>query len=478
MKRPFALALALVLATACGNELTMRPAPPPPAPAHRADRELSVDGNRFVDRLGRTVILRGFNLAGTSKTPPFAPLDRQEALDRLPALGANVIRLVFIWEAYEPTRGRYDEAYLARLDAVAAAAWRRGLFVIIDVHQDLFSRFNADGCGDGFPRWALPDSVVAHAPDNGPDCRYWSTTLLSSPDIGRSFAAFYANRNQLRARYLTLLGRLARHFAGRPGIIGFDLLNEPVGDEATEIAPLYADAIAAIRREDSDAILFVEPSAVLLNLAVAQSRIPILTSNVVYSPHFYDWAVVLSNQWTGSRLEIRRSFALIRAYADGWHVPVFVGEYGAPADAARAGDYIDAVADAMDALGASGAQWAFTPGWSPIAKDGWNREDYSVVDDRGQPRANLRLHPYPQRVAGRLLGFAVARDRALGVRWIDDGRGVDSELFAPRQIYGDQPRLDASAGLACRYDNAGDILRCKSAAAGEASLMLRPRPPK
>ncbi len=54
----------------------------------------------------------------------------------------------------------------------------------------------------------------------------------------------------------------AEYFSGRPGLIGYDMLNEPFGG-AGILTRLYEDTAKRIRKWDKDSILFVSPSVLL-----------------------------------------------------------------------------------------------------------------------------------------------------------------------------------------------------------------------
>ena len=69
--------------------------------AHAAIAPLWAQGGYFYDSRGGIVMLRGVNMSGDSKVPPFHSVTHPGELDALQQWGMNVIRLLFIWEAFE-----------------------------------------------------------------------------------------------------------------------------------------------------------------------------------------------------------------------------------------------------------------------------------------------------------------------------------------------------------------------------------------
>ncbi len=107
------------------------------------------DGTAFKDDQGRTLILRGVNLGGTSKIPaktssdpravsfvgrPFPLAQADEHFRRLQGWGFTFERLVVPWEAIEHAApGVYDKAYLDYLHELVKRANTYGIRVLIDL---------------------------------------------------------------------------------------------------------------------------------------------------------------------------------------------------------------------------------------------------------------------------------------------------------------------------------------------------------
>jgi endoglycosylceramidase len=471
MRVPLLLALAarsIATPAHAGGEVMPRAQPkslPPAMPAPSAPL-LRALGRHFVDQAGRVVILRGVSLSGGSKVPPFRAVVTSADLDGLPRLGMNVIRLLFLWEAYEPIPGCYDEQYLADLQAVARAAWDREMYVIVDFHQDGFSRYASRGSGDGFPGWAVSPRGRLSRPDNSIRDFYWPLLMMTDPTTYKSFNDFFNNVNGVRARYIQMTARVTRAFAALPGVIGYDLLNEPWGNEQRELAPLYCETAAVIQAEHPSALLFIE-GQLTTNTGI-QSKLPRLpVANIVYAPHYYKPLPIVLGRWYGVRRHIERAFVHMTSLSEDWHVPLFVGEFGMPSDVDNAGDYMTVLYDLLDACLASGAQWNYTPTWTAQGRDGWNGENFNFLDRSGTPRCNFRPRPYPRLTAGSPLRFTYQEPRppgrgpSLEFLWVHRPERGDTELFVPAFLFppGSTLAID-SADATCRYDAARQVLVC------------------
>jgi hypothetical protein len=149
--------------------------------------------------------------------------------------------------------------------------------------------------------------------------------------------------------------------------------------------------------------------------------------------------------------------------------PHFVGEFGADASTQGVAAYIAALYDALDAALASGTQWVYTPGWSVAAGDGWNQENMSVSDDRGNVRANFAARAYPRRVAGTPTYFFVdAAAHAVELSWDHVAGAGATEIDVPGALAVEAAPEDA---LACTID-AGRVVRCTSPTNGTKVLRV------
>lgn len=437
---------------------------------------LRAEGRHFRDDAGRAVILRGVNVAGNSKVPPFTAASDPAIFDPLPGWGMNVVRLLFTWEAYEPTEGAYDQAYLDYYAGAAHAAWERGLHVIVDFHQDAFSRFSVGGCGEGFPAWALPPEIPPDEPDNGPACADWGVKMQSDTGMKAAWDAFHADAHGAKTRYLAMLESVSARLAAEPGVIGYDIMNEPWGDEPTELNPFYEEAAVALRKASPDAILFVSPHA-LTSAGTQTELLEPSFGNFVYSPHFYDATIVLFDKWSG--YEPDGPFAGMNGKADAWDVPLFLGEYGAPGPAEEGLAYVDMLARRLDEDLRSGAQWVYTPGWTEEAKDGWNTEDFSIVDGAGATRENFRPRPFPAKVSGTPTLFRVTRaeppeDSLVELEWDHDPATGVTEVFVPAEELFGAPDIaveTTGTGLSCEVS--GAWVTCSSPQSGAMRVAIR-----
>ena len=236
---------------------------------------METKGHWFIDEQSRRLLLRGVNVAGTSKVPyepdgatykldrffdhrtvsfvgrPF-PLDEaDEHFTRLKHWGLTTLRFLITWEAIEHAGpGIYDQAYLDYLTRIVVKAAEYGIRLFVDPHQDVWSRFSG---GDGAPGWTLEavgfnlenlhatGAAFVHAMV-GEDypTMIWGTNNYKLA-AATMFTLFFAGdtyaphtkidgqsaQDYLQSHYVKAIQQVAKALKGLLHVIGYDTLNEP-----------------------------------------------------------------------------------------------------------------------------------------------------------------------------------------------------------------------------------------------------------
>ncbi len=321
MRHPFLpLLLPILLLPACDSAV---PGLPPPLGQEDPDFRLPalhaeldpIAGGRIVDAFGREVLLRGVNVnahveywAYDPELPTTTPFDGAEA-DRIASMGWNAVRLLLSWSRVEPEPGYYDEAYLDQIEEAVLLLQRRGIYTILDLHQDAWgptlvaaedevclpSEGPAVGW-DGAPGWATLDGGERR-------CALGDVRELS-PAVGAAFDAFWSDAPGpggvgIRTRYVRMLARLAERFAPLDAIAGYDVMNEPnsfvfVGP-FLELTAFYVAALAEIRAAEARVgaprrLFFFEPSILWNDFQIGVPE-PFGDDQMVYSPHLYQGGI-------------------------------------------------------------------------------------------------------------------------------------------------------------------------------------------
>jgi hypothetical protein len=434
-------------------------AAPRPADAAAAD-ELRVAAGRygwvFRDGDGREVTLRGFNVSGSTKLAETGLLpfhSRADAARSAQAMrdltGANAIRFLIAWEGVQPARDTIDTGYLNRAAEQIRQFTDRGIYVLLDYHQDLYSAhlFDEDSWydGDGAPRWVIeagdyPDEFCGI-------CFLWGQNMMNNAAVRGAQYDFWRDRYGVQAAFLTQAGAAMRHLRqALPAdsfarIVGFDPYNEPFdggldGDSGIEWERDYLVPFYQRFRSTMDAAgwaskpAFVEP-LVFWNTGFFEqgglSGGPALGTRYVFNSHYYDGARMTLDPTAASDGVYADPMNRIRTRASTLATAPFVSEFGNALSNDRTPWMIRAMYQGLDA-GVAGRSWWGSPaaggtvlsgtqwhwdiysGRHPSGEpgDAWNDEDHSVVDGAGALRLDTRVldRLYPSVVAGDTLAFA------------------------------------------------------------------------
>ncbi|MGW2557904.1 cellulase family glycosylhydrolase [Streptomyces sp. NPDC001514] len=394
-------------------------------PAHADHRP--VDIPRLTDDRGRVLTLRGWNVEDKTRRGEQALSAITERHFRdMRAQGFDFARLLVFWDDLEPVRGRFSESYLRKIERVLDWAGKYDIQVLIDAHQDVFGPAFGHR---GIPAWATRTDGLPFTPH--PDD--WFAEYFE-PAVQRAFTHLYEDPDLQRAQ--TRMWRvLADRFEDHPAVLGYDLINEPMGElregedlpaaarriERDQLTAMYNRLADAVRSVDRDNWVFVEPTPIV-GEGVPTGLGKIKDPKVVYAPHFYNTAMEAGADYDPAAGWIESYEAAVTGYPKTYRVPVVVGEWG-PLNNSMPNMgrfYRDALASlARYSSGWAGYVWCYGGG-------------YCAVDGDGRFRTNKEqtAAPYARAVAG--LVRTEAWDPVEGVyRLSYDARGHVTELSLP-----------------------------------------------
>jgi hypothetical protein len=443
-------------------------------------------GWALKDDRGREVTLRGFNVSGSTKLYENTLLPFRSTADAATSAqamrdltGANAIRFLISWEGVQPTPNGVDTAYLARVAAQVRQFTDRGIYVLLDYHQDLYSSYLFHSgswyTGDGAPQWVV--AAGGYPVENCGACLLWGQNMMNNTAVRSAAYDFWHNRtintaagpigvqtaflDQARAA-LTYL-KQALPAGGYGNILGVDPFNEPFDGgtdgasgstwEQTYLAPFYQRFRATMDDAGWSAKpLYAEP-LVFWNTGIFESgglsTVGQLGTRYVFNGHYYDGArmtVDLTGAGDGTYSAAMNRF---RTQATALGTAPIVTEFGnrlSGSSSDRTPYMVRAMYQGMDA-GTPGADWWRHPAsggavlssmmwqWDIYsdqhhelmnrnpdkvltADDAWQDEDHSVVYRDGAGTVVPRLD---SRVLDRLYPAAVA-GQTLGFAYEDLAR--------------------------------------------------------
>ncbi len=387
----------------------------------------------IFDAEGRQVLLRGVSvnsLGDYFRADPAEPAVvklRAVDLDRLAAQGFNTIRLVLSWSKLEPERGHIDTGEIDRVRALVDEARARGLYVVLDMHQDAWGKEVATPPGvscppgteraigwDGAPAWATLN-------DGASTCRS-PGVRETAPAVISAFDSFYANRDGIADELVNVWSALARAFAADPAVAGYDLFNEPhFGSDASRtnqaLASLYSRLVERIRAAERAVpngfghIIFFEPNILWSGLGKAPIVDPGFTAdaNIVFAPHLYGGSLARG-------ISVADGYKAAMEAASRYGTTMWSGEwgwFGNPAtDLAKVREY----ARLQDETLTGGAWWQWSQacgdphsisdagGHVPSATEAFNRYRCpgSLYAGPVKQWADVLSRPYPRAAPGRL----------------------------------------------------------------------------
>jgi endoglycosylceramidase len=401
------------------------------------------DSSIIQDQFGRQLILHGLNTSSGAKYGDYQPWITEADVEREDtAFGFNFVRYLTSWVAIEPQKGVFDENYINELERRINWYTSRKMYVMIDMHQDVYSAFVG---GNGAPEWACrtngaePISLPGGTP-------WWLKNI--DPQVVNCWINFwsYTQHKDLQDHYIMTWQKIAERFKNNPYVIGYDLMNEPWGGdlvkvfltgefERVQLTAFYNRLITGIRSVESDKYIFFEPTPAPVTFG-APSNLSVIkdtrsSSKLVYAPHCYPYDTHEGNGYTSTSKQQLKDWEKQRLIDTKKHgnIPLVTGEFGLSPTQSGFSDYLtdfNAMSDRN--------QWHWTywsndlGGWSPLNAD---RSETVILQHL--------VRAYPKATAGKIksFNFDVITKKFMMTFVSNTSINQPTEIFVPNRFYPD-----------------------------------------
>jgi endoglycosylceramidase len=404
---------------------------------------------QLQDSLNRTVVLRGVNLRadgffdGFHKHRPLPPVSAEDCRIIGEDLGMNTVRLAINWSLLEPTRGQLDQNYIDKISKLIGDCAGHGVYTLVDLHQDGWSKYVGE---DGAPFWAHRPALAPEAMDE----RNGGNATTSVP-VQLAFGAFFSDHAGLVMDYASMAARVAQIIEHVPGVIGLELINEPMVLAPGDLESFYGAVAPAVRTAAPTLPIYFEPDAVR-NVVDLANPSALGVDDTVYAPHLYTG--VFQGDWkVGQDSRIEDSVGRMLNEAKTTKGALVITEFGHhPAQDVGAA-WLTAAFHSLDQHALSALFWVYEE-WPSTCGGAscWGLYDEAPDGnaDGGTPASFTRtLRPaavtlvgraYPAAIAGRLDSFTYdPASRTLNVQL--SGAPGTQVLSAPTLVYTQEPHV-------------------------------------
>src|SRR3990167_1413705 len=337
----------LLVSTFCYSFLAVgQPTPTIGSSAANTLPHLHTRGGILYDEYGRQVVLHGVN--EVNKQPPLIAAPDTNGFNEahvkfIADHGFSVVRFGVFWAAIEPHKQAYDFRYLLNVKQMVELLAKYRIYVLIDFHQDAFASKHG---GLGAPDWAaLSDIPWTPEMNVGFPLNDFGGAVVNgqtvSPVLDQDNDAFWSNQDNIQDAYIEMVATVVRYLRGTPGILGYDLMNEPSpGSSWTEagyidhtgafdfskgcptfdanmLTSFYTKLIQAVQKADREAIAWYEPLG-LLGLGSPTFIGQLGRENIGFDFHNYmSWDINFAFQQAAKQQTLNQAALLMSEFGAG-----------------------------------------------------------------------------------------------------------------------------------------------------------------